>query len=138
MLTCKFGDEEDFEEVSCSYNNDADQILCRRPLRSRRNDKSNDLIGAKMTVSFADQSNNVILQEVSPVITVQDGGGGSIELKQFKPVTGADCNEEVLYTRYITQLNLTVFTTCTGYVKLLFFYQYLQRGTYLIRKINCS
>lgn len=105
MITCKFGDEEDFEEVSCTYDNDSEQILCRRPLRSRKKDKNNELISAKMTVSLTEDDSSNNSEVVSPVLIVQDGtvNGGTIELKQFKPITTDSniINDEILYTRLV-------------------------------------
>ena len=80
-LTCKFGDEEDWEEVKCTYDQETDKVLCRRPLKNRGKGYS-QLIGGKMEISL-DRADSVP-KVVSPFI-IHGVPMEEIEMHQMPP-----------------------------------------------------
>ncbi len=64
-LTCKFGDEEDWEEVKCTYDQETDKVLCRRPLK-KRGGRYSELISGKMEISL--DGVNGVPKVVSPFV----------------------------------------------------------------------
>ena len=99
-LTCKFGDEEDLEEVPCTYHQETDRILCRPPLRRRggEGERGHDLplIGAKMEVTL-DDDGRFPPRVVSPWVETVEG----IEMKQLPSTAVAGIPEEV--SRFVDQ-----------------------------------
>ena len=64
-LTCRFGDEEEWEEVKCTYDQSTDRLLCREPLRRRGTGRS-QLVGATMEVALDDGGS----KKVTPMVHV--------------------------------------------------------------------
>ena len=71
-MVCRFGDEEEWEEVPCAYASETDSILCRQPLRRRR-----DLVGCKVNVTVIDGEGISVKKDVMMDINK--------ELKQIAP-----------------------------------------------------